>query len=240
MPPRPTRARQHQHPAPEASPGGVLRHQRGYLRQREYEDEVEEQLERRNPLLLCNRHHADERCIKSRTVRPKTRCVRGRITIALAIFAAVAFPGAAFATTGGPVISEFETGLTSGVGLWGITAGPDGNLWFTEETHNAVGRDHSRRRDHRVRLRASRRVARRGSSPAPTATSGSRWPEETARSPSVTKAGEVTEFETLTAGDPDGHRGRPGQQPLVRRQRGQPDRPDHAGRQHHGVHGRPL
>jgi hypothetical protein len=40
----------------------------------------------------------------------------------MAIFTSIAFPGAARATTGGPVISEFETGLTSGVGLWGITA----------------------------------------------------------------------------------------------------------------------
>jgi streptogramin lyase len=58
----------------------------------------------------------------------------------MAIFASLAVPGAALATPGGPVISEFETGLESDVGLWGITAGPDGNLWFTEETHNAVGR----------------------------------------------------------------------------------------------------
>jgi hypothetical protein len=44
------------------------------------------------------------------------------------VFTSLAFPGAARATTGGPMISEFETELTSGVGLWGITAGRDGNL----------------------------------------------------------------------------------------------------------------
>ena len=42
--------------------------------------------------------------------------------------------------TTGPAISEFDTGLTPNVRLWGISSGPDGNLWFTEETHNAVGR----------------------------------------------------------------------------------------------------
>ena len=57
-----------------------------------------------------------------------------------AVCAAVVLPGSAAATATGPVISEFDQGLTPGVGLWGITSGPDGNLWFTEETNNAVGR----------------------------------------------------------------------------------------------------
>ena len=57
-----------------------------------------------------------------------------------AVCAAVLLPGSAAATATGPVISEFDQGLTPGVGLWGITSGPDGNLWFTEETNNAVGR----------------------------------------------------------------------------------------------------
>ncbi len=57
-----------------------------------------------------------------------------------ALCAAVLLPGSAAATATGPVISEFDQGLTLGVGLWGITSGPDGNLWFTEETNNAVGR----------------------------------------------------------------------------------------------------
>jgi len=57
-----------------------------------------------------------------------------------ALCAAVLLPGSAAATATGPVISEFNQGLTPGVGLWGITSGPDGNLWFTEETNNAVGR----------------------------------------------------------------------------------------------------
>jgi streptogramin lyase len=58
----------------------------------------------------------------------------------MVLCAAVLGPGAAAAVATGPVISEFDSGLTPGVGLWGITSGPDGNLWFTEETNNAVGR----------------------------------------------------------------------------------------------------
>jgi streptogramin lyase len=57
-----------------------------------------------------------------------------------ALCAAVLLPGSAAATATGPAISEFDQGLTPGVGLWGIASGPDGNLWFTEETNNAVGR----------------------------------------------------------------------------------------------------
>jgi streptogramin lyase len=67
--------------------------------------------------------------------------VRVRIPIAAALVALLLATGTAFATTTtGPSISEFDTGLTQNVGLWGITSGPDGNLWFTEETNNAVGR----------------------------------------------------------------------------------------------------
>ncbi len=29
------------------------------------------------------------------------------------------------------VVTEFSAGITAGAGLRGITAGPDGNLWFT-------------------------------------------------------------------------------------------------------------
>ena len=128
--------------------------------------------------------------------------MRGRITIAVAIFASVAFPGAALATTGGPVISEFETGLTAGVGLWGITAGPDGNLWFTEETHNAVGR-----------ITPAAVITEFGSG-FPTGNpkgiaagpDGNLWVAMAGGNGAiarVTKSGEVTEFETLTAGDPE-------------------------------------
>jgi virginiamycin B lyase len=49
--------------------------------------------------------------------------------------------GTALATDGGgPVVSEFGTGLSADVGLWGIANGPDGNLWFSEESLGGVGR----------------------------------------------------------------------------------------------------
>jgi len=66
--------------------------------------------------------------------------VRVRIPIASVLVALFLGAGTGLATAGGPSISEFETGLTPGVQLWGITPGPDGNTWFTEETGNAVGR----------------------------------------------------------------------------------------------------
>jgi streptogramin lyase len=43
-------------------------------------------------------------------------------------------------TTQGTVLSTFTTGITVGAGLYAIIAGPDGNLWFTEQTGNRVGR----------------------------------------------------------------------------------------------------
>ena len=37
-------------------------------------------------------------------------------------------------------ITEFSAGITPGAGPTGITAGPDGNLWFAESTGNRIGR----------------------------------------------------------------------------------------------------
>ena len=48
--------------------------------------------------------------------------------------------GTALATDDGPVVSEFGDGLSDNVGLWGITNGPDGNVWFSEESLGGVGR----------------------------------------------------------------------------------------------------
>jgi virginiamycin B lyase len=71
----------------------------------------------------------------------ETGFVRKRASIAMSALAAVlCSTAAATAGTIGPVVSEFDTGLTSNVSLWGVTAGPDGNMWFTEESNNAVGR----------------------------------------------------------------------------------------------------
>jgi streptogramin lyase len=39
-----------------------------------------------------------------------------------------------------PIITEFSAGISPGANLEGITAGPDGNLWFTEFQRNRVGR----------------------------------------------------------------------------------------------------
>jgi streptogramin lyase len=37
-------------------------------------------------------------------------------------------------------VTEFSSGITAESGPSGITKGPDGNMWFTEETGNAIGR----------------------------------------------------------------------------------------------------
>ena len=66
--------------------------------------------------------------------------MRSRISLAVALFAALLGTGTALATDDGPVVSEFGDGLTADVGLWGITNGPDGNLWFSEESLGGVGR----------------------------------------------------------------------------------------------------
>ena len=46
--------------------------------------------------------------------------------------------------TPGGVVTEFEGGITAGpfdlAGLYGIAAGPDGNLWFTEASTDKIGR----------------------------------------------------------------------------------------------------
>ena len=51
---------------------------------------------------------------------------------------------------------------------WAITAGPDGNLWFTESGRGQDRPDHDQRSDHRVLRWAPASRARRGSSRAPT------------------------------------------------------------------------
>ena len=66
--------------------------------------------------------------------------MRIRARIVSLFVAAFVGAGATVATASGPSISEFSTGLTPSIGLWGIAQGPDGNLWFTEETNNGIGR----------------------------------------------------------------------------------------------------
>jgi streptogramin lyase len=61
---------------------------------------------------------------------------RGGQAVALLI-GLLALPGGAFAA--GPA-TEFSAGISPGAGPNGIAAGPDGNLWFTEQTGNRIGR----------------------------------------------------------------------------------------------------
>ena len=51
--PTPPKEAQHEHSPREAGPGRVICHQRRALGYRQYEDEVEEELERRDPLVLA-------------------------------------------------------------------------------------------------------------------------------------------------------------------------------------------
>ena len=123
---------------------------------------------------------------------------------------------------------------TAGSRPWCITAGPDGNLWFTETRRQQDRPDHHRRVI--TEFPDSRRPASpQASPPARTATSGS--PNSTAnRIGRITPAGVITEFPIphgrsgpagITAG-PDGN--------LWFTESGrQPDRPDHPGRRDHRV-----
>jgi streptogramin lyase len=58
----------------------------------------------------------------------------GAVALGFALFGLVG--GAAQANT----ITEFSAGITGGAGSTYITAGPDGNLWFTEQNGNRIGR----------------------------------------------------------------------------------------------------
>jgi streptogramin lyase len=109
--------------------------------------------------------------------------------------------GATVAAASGPSISEFSTGLTPSVGLWGIAQGPDGNLWFTEETNNGVAR---------ITPGAIISEFTAGfptGSPRGIVTGpdGNLWVAQAGGDGAiarVTKAGVVTEFPVPTAGDP--------------------------------------
>jgi virginiamycin B lyase len=109
--------------------------------------------------------------------------------------------GATVATASGPSISEFSTGLTPSIGLWGIAQGPDGNLWFTEETNNGVAR---------ITPGAIISEFTAGfptGSPRGIVTGpdGNLWVAQAGGDGAiarVTKAGVVTEFPVPTAGDP--------------------------------------
>jgi streptogramin lyase len=99
------------------------------------------------------------------------------------------------------VVSEFGTGLSAGVGLWGITNGPDGNVWFTEESLGGVGRI------------TPGAVITEFTAGFPTGSprgivsgpDGNLWVAMAGGDGAiakVTKAGEVTEYPVTTPGDP--------------------------------------
>jgi streptogramin lyase len=127
--------------------------------------------------------------------------VRTRISLALALFAALLGSGTALATDDDSGIAEFGAGLTPGVGLYGIASGPDGNLWFTEETLGGVGRI------------TPAAVITEFSAGFPTGSprgivtgpDGNLWVAMAGANGAiakVTKSGDVTEYPVTTAGDP--------------------------------------
>ena len=127
--------------------------------------------------------------------------MRFRVPTALALVAAFLGSGSAFATASGPSISEFETGLTPGVRLWGITSGPDGNTWFTEENNNSVGRV----TPGAVITQFSAGFATGSPRGIVTGPDGNLWVAQAGGDGAiarVTKAGDVTEFPVPSAGDP--------------------------------------
>lgn len=120
----------------------------------------------------------------------------------LAVMAALLAP-AGTAVAHEPWVTEFNDGLSLGVGAWDIAAGKDGNLWFTEELSNAF-----------TRITPSAVLtdfpglllgggAPRGIASGP---DGNMWIAEAGGAGSisrVTPSGEVTTFTAgLTAGDP--------------------------------------
>jgi streptogramin lyase len=128
--------------------------------------------------------------------------MRFRIPAAFVLLAAFLGSGTALATASGPSISEFETGLTPGVQLWGITSGPDGNTWFTEENNNAVGRV----TPGAVITEFSAGFPTGSPRGIVTGPDGNLWVAQAGGDGGiarVTKAGDVTEFPVPTAGDPN-------------------------------------
>jgi hypothetical protein len=56
----------------------------------------------------------------------------------VAVFAVMPAASAGFESVG--TVMEFSAGITAASNPLGIAAGPDGNLWFTEQTGNRIGR----------------------------------------------------------------------------------------------------
>ena len=65
------------------------------------------------------------------------RAWRTSLALAGALARLLALPASGMAVTG--QVTEFNA-QASASGPFGITGGPDGNSWFTEETANKIGR----------------------------------------------------------------------------------------------------
>jgi hypothetical protein len=61
---------------------------------------------------------------------------RSRVVLGWALASLCLLSGGAWAQ----VITEFSAGISAGATPVGITAGPDGNVWFTEYSGNRIGR----------------------------------------------------------------------------------------------------
>ena len=61
---------------------------------------------------------------------------RALLAAAIMLIGVLSWTAVARATT----VTEFSTGIPPLSGVHGIAAGPDGNLWFTEESFNRIGR----------------------------------------------------------------------------------------------------
>ena len=116
---------------------------------------------------------------------------------------------ALFAVLGGgtaaahePWVNEFNDGLTTDVGAWGITAAGDGNLWFTEDLANSFARI----TPSAVITEFPGAVLGGGPRGIASGPDGNLWIAEAAGNGAIARVapdGGVTEFTTgLTAGDP--------------------------------------
>jgi streptogramin lyase len=62
-----------------------------------------------------------------------------RLTGILVVVLVAALSGATLASAHEPTVTEYQTGLTVNAGPWGITDGPGGELWFTQNTVSGLG-----------------------------------------------------------------------------------------------------
>ena len=133
------------------------------------------------------------------------------------------------------VVTEFSVGISPRAYPYGITAGPDGNLWFTEQFHRDRAHYPARRR-HRVQHRHHRRLAALPASrPAPMATCGSRSIAATGSDGLPRWGRHRVQRRHQPGRHPLRHHRRPRWQPVVHGTSRQPDRADHPARRRHRV-----